>query len=1436
MLQAFTRFQFDGLLGFICGLAASVMPVSRWPWSVRPQLNAPAGALENTNQTVERVVKFWEQSASSMPAAHRLMRREAGNTVVSATRYRVRTGWVQAAFVFFATAMVCLSGCTSNFAVKSISVTDPTGAVTGQLSSLTVGQVVKVSMTPLSDPTNAGESWSVTCGGSPITGSITNAACGFLSQSHTPDGTAAYYTAPAVAPLGGTVTITVVMIADPAYQTSITLPVNVLPVSVAMSVYPNAPTSIGVGGQIYFSAIIANDVQAKGSNWTVTCQSSNCGSFSQTTTLNTGSVTYTAPPYTPTGGYVTITETSNADPTQSVSLKLQVVSVTISLSPTTLYVQTSGPYERGFVVANVANDSSGLGVTWAANCAAPCFITPQTVSGQQAEFYAPNTIPTGGTVTLTATSMAEPTVSATATATVISIPPIEVSFVSPPPASLQEGAQTSLAANVLNDTTSAGVQWTATCGSAGQCGTFNPPTTASGVTTMYTAPAGVPAGGGDVSIVANSLSSAPFNPAATDIAITAPPPPVPVVNISLQPAATLLENAQTPVAATVTNDVAAGGVNWTVSCTTSATAAPGACGSVSPYHTASGASATYTAPPLPPLGGVTITATTVAAPVATATSTPITIQASAPLSITFLPYTPTSFTAGTTTTLTAAVNNDSTNGGVDWSVCPSGCGYFTIVPAIPAIPATTTTPYIPAVQAVFATTVPGWSNGLPITYTAPETPPQSGTVTITAAAHVNNNTSVAAPVEISLTGLGPMLQGVVQAGTQPVVGAQVSMYAAGTKGLGSASTPVVPPGSNLLANTDQNGHFTIAAGYACPQPNSQMYLVATGGQVEGLRPNPSLSMVTALGSCSNLASTPVVVNEVTTVAAAWSLAQFAANDELNGNLSYLNIGSSSADATALANSFATVSNLADITTGRPRYTVPTGFAAVPYAEINTLADMLNSCTASAGGTVGDGSMCGTLFYATNTLGYGSQQITFYPPADTFQAAVNVAQLLEQSPYNYIQTYELGNFPVGQTCPLPGGTCFGTGTLIVFTSPASPFQPILSTAPNDWSISLNFTGVGGLTSTSAAKYLAVDNSGNLWMTDTQNNRVIEWNNMGAAVTPSTGYTSASLQAPGALALDLSGNAWICDNSGLTVLNSMGQEIQGSPFSGGGLTGDCQNLAIDGSGNVWTANNGTSISRFTGLGTPVSPSTGYTIPVSPTVPTLDKILPQMAIDDSGNVWVTVIIGNVPPVGGSSVFCCSNSFGMAELSPNGGTPYLLDNNSQQTVNANYNTSYASPGNGSASTEAQAQIATDASGRVWILSSIGPTSYGPYGGLYATLPTSGYSYLQGFGGIEQYQNPNGIAVDGSGRVWSGSEATAPYNGNFPAGMLAYLPSVSDGAYLFANPSFSNPAQSVAIDGSGNVWALMNNNTITEFIGAGTPVVAPLSLAVKNKKLGATP
>jgi hypothetical protein len=789
-------------------------------------------------------------------------------------------------------------------------------------------------------------------------------------------------------------------------------------------------------------------------------------------------------------------------------------------------------------------------------------------------------------------------------------------------------------------------------------------------------------------------------------------------------------------------------------------------------------------------------------------SSPVTIAASTALAVSFLPVPPTQLGVGVTINLNAGVANDSTNAGVDWQVCAAGCGFFTVTPEIPP-PAQT--PNLPPTPAVTATTIKGWPNGLPIPFTAPAS---TGIVTITATATATDQSAspvlTAASVSVTSAGTGPPITGIVNAGMQPVVGAQTALYAAGSSGYGSASTLIASPGQNPYAVTDANGGFTIPAGYGCPATTTEMYLVATGGHVGTNPTNPNLAMMAALGPCGALSSSSVVVNEVTTVASAWPLAPFAANPLNTGLIPYLNIGASSGNAAGLANAFATAGSLANLATGEARFTVPAGNAGVPYAEINTLADILNTCVASGGGSAGDGSPCGALFVSANP--YRSVTGTLYSgtPSDTLQAAFEIAQ----------------NPDFTGTGVANVDTVIDGPSLFAATSPASAFQPVLTTTPYDFSVSVNYTGGGGVSATSGTNFFALDASGDLWMTNAAANSVTEWNNQGAAITSNFGYTTSTLANPGPIAIDATGNAWICGENGLSELNFVGEELPGSPFGGGGLTiGGCLNLAIDGLSNLWTANNN-SVSEFDDLGTPLSPGTGYTIPVSPTNPLTVSLQPPMAIDSSNDVWVGVNAPSYPA-----------NLAVAELANAGGIPYYLTPDTFGTVApSNFVNSNGFPG--------QTQYAIDHAGNLWVpatLSDCVPgtlTKIPAYGGIGTTdLATTAFTYN---GGADPFRCSGGIAIDGGGVIWAGNlggpsqgAGGAPLT---PPNVGAYNPALPADIFGYASPSLASGPVSVAVDNAGNVWVLLSDNTITEYVGIATPAVTPLSLAVKNKKLGAKP
>jgi hypothetical protein len=218
------------------------------------------------------------------------------------------------------------------------------------------------------------------------------------------------------------------------------------------------------------------------------------------------------------------------------------------------------------------------------------------------------------------------------------------------------------------------------------------------------------------------------------------------------------------------------------------------------------------------------------------------------------------------------------------------------------------------------------------------------------------------------------ISGVVHGGQQPIAGAAIQLYAAGTSGDGSAATPLLT--QSVL--TAANGSFSLTGLYTCPSASTQVYIVATGGNpgLSAGTSNANIALLSALGDCGNLtSSTEISINELSTVASVWVLAPFMRSISA--------VGSSSSDAAALTSAFASAAVLFDPVTGTaPGPALPPGYV-VPIATLDTLSDLLESCVNSSGGSAGDGSSCGLLF---DTTTMPSSAV----PADTAAAILSIA--------------------------------------------------------------------------------------------------------------------------------------------------------------------------------------------------------------------------------------------------------------------------------------------------------------------------------------------------------------------------------------------------------------------------------------------------------------
>ena len=111
------------------------------------------------------------------------------------------------------------------------------------------------------------------------------------------------------------------------------------PQTISVAFSPAAPNSVSAGSMSSLTAAVSNDSANAGVKWSVTCGSSQCGSYSATTTANGAATQYSAPSTVPSPTSVTVTATSVTDSTKSVS-----ATITITTPPPPAHVLNDGNY------------------------------------------------------------------------------------------------------------------------------------------------------------------------------------------------------------------------------------------------------------------------------------------------------------------------------------------------------------------------------------------------------------------------------------------------------------------------------------------------------------------------------------------------------------------------------------------------------------------------------------------------------------------------------------------------------------------------------------------------------------------------------------------------------------------------------------------------------------------------------------------------------------------------------------------------------------------------------------------------------------------------------------------------------------------------------------------------------------------------------------
>jgi hypothetical protein len=626
--------------------------------------------------------------------------------------------------------------------------------------------------------------------------------------------------------------------------------------------------------------------------------------------------------------------------------------------------------------------------------------------------------------------------------------------------------------------------------------------------------------------------------------------------------------------------------------------------------------------------------------------------------------------------------------------------------------------------------------------------------------------------------------GTVRHGQVPIVGARVYLLAANTTGYGNVSVSLLESAATGASDsigayvaTAADGSFAIEGDYACTA-NTQVYIYALGGDA-GSGNSPASGLLAVLGNCPSSGSfstaTPnIVVNEVTTVAAAYAMAGFATD------ATHVSSSGSPLAQTGIANAFANAANLVDLATGAALTATPAGNGTVPQSEINTLANSLAACVGST-----NAASCSTLFASATADGTASGA----QPTDTATAAVNLAHH-------------------------PG---VNVEALYALSAASSVFTPVLTSQPNDFTVALCFTVPDEESDQSAALSgahpIAIDGDGSVWVLGTDpvhSNNVFKLSSSGAFLSPPGGFTGGGLNNPASIAIDPSGNAWITNFtvSGAQSLVSI-SELSGNGDALSPSTGFMPStpllgftIAIDGSGNVWLPY-GSGVAEFSSSGSLVTavpnPPGGTPEPIE-----------GLALNANGNIWGVVtrfdfVAGGSPIAEFSQTGAAIVSLGVGQFSC-GASP-ISDGGPQA-------------------------MALDAAGNVWFTGGQGvtkeskspiPDCSGTSGGIEAFIESTGGDIaIDGDGNVWVVSDATG-PVDLSELANSGAPIS-PSSGYRARGAVPFGLALDGAGNLWATGTNFKTV--------GN----FNSLNILEFIGASAPVVTPFAAGVKSNTVATRP
>ena len=347
-------------------------------------------------------------------------------------------------------------------------------------------------------------------------------------------------------------------------------------------------------------------------------------------------------------------------------------------------------------------------------------------------------------------------------------------------------------------------------------------------------------------------------------------------------------------------------------------------------------------------------------------------------------------------------------------------------------------------------------------------------------------------------------------------------------------------------------------------------------------------------------------------------------------------------------------------------------------------------------------------------------------------------------------------------------------------------------------------------------VAVDSSGNVYVADTNNNRIRKITAVGVVTTLAGSGTSSygdgtgtntGFNVPSGLVVDASGNVYVADTSNhrirkitiAGVVTTLAGSGTGTWLDGTGTNAGFNGpsgVAVDTSGNVYVADQNNNrirkitaagiVSTLAGSGTPtlldgIGFSAGFSSPNG------------VAVDAIGNVYVADYIN--------------------------GMVRKIDRNQVVTTVASIN-----PGNPVA-------VTVDLAGNLYVADS----SYQNIRKLSAPVVVSTFAgsgtatYLDGQGVAAGFKYSNGVAVDSAGNMYVGDSSNHRIRKITAAGLVSTFAGSGTATFLDGtgtNAGFNLP-YGVAVDSSGNVYVADANNqrirkitasgVVTTMAGSGT-------------------